>query len=146
MKIAKTQGRSVREWIGETGDAMPPATVRLRILRRFNRTCQLTGVIIADGQPFDLEHKKPLEDGGENRESNLVPVLRLPHELKTAAEKKRQAKADRLAKRAHGLLPSPKKKIHSRGFGKIEKQRKIDKSVLGPLGPPEIPRRYRLFS
>jgi 5-methylcytosine-specific restriction endonuclease McrA len=142
-RIAKAQGRSVAEWIGKTPDATPPAGVRLRILRRFDRKCQLTGIIIADGQPFDLEHEKPLEEGGENRERNLVPVLRLPHEVKTAAEKKRQAKADRIAKQAHHLRPAPKKKIQSRGFDKVEKLRKIDKSLLGPLGLPAIARRYR---
>jgi 5-methylcytosine-specific restriction protein A len=141
-KIAKAQGRSVAEWIGKTPEATPPAGVRLRILRRFDRKCQLTGIIIADGQAFDLEHSKPLEEGGENREGNLVPVLRLSHEIKTAAEKKRQAKADRIAKRAHRLGPPPKKKIESRGFDTVEKQRKIDKSVLGPLGLPAIARRY----
>jgi 5-methylcytosine-specific restriction enzyme A len=140
-KIAKAQGRSVTEWIGKTPDATPPAVVRLRVLRRFNRKCQLTGIIIADGQPFDLEHQKPLEEGGENRERNLVPVLRLPHEIKTAAERKRQAKADRIAKKAHAL-GLPKRKIESRGFDNVEKQRKIDKSLLGPLGRPGIARRY----
>jgi 5-methylcytosine-specific restriction protein A len=124
-KIAKAQGRSVTEWIGNTPDSMPPPTVRLRILRRFEHKCQLTGIIIADGQTFDLEHKKPLEEGGENRESNLVPVLRLPHEIKTAAEKKRQAKADRIAKRAHGLIPEPPRKIESRGFARKERQEKL---------------------
>lgn len=99
-RIAKAQGRSVTEWIGKTPEATPPPSVRLRILRRFDRRCQLTGIIIADGQPIDLEHEKPLEEGGENRERNLVPVLRLPHELKTAAQRKRQAKADRIARRA----------------------------------------------
>lgn len=145
-KIAKAQGRSVTEWIGKTPEATPPAGVRLRILRRFDRRCQLTGIIIADGQPFDLEHEKPLEEGGENRERNLVPVLRLPHELKTAAERKRQAKADRMARKAHGLDLPPKKKIQSRGFDRVEKERKIDKSVLGPLGLPAIARRYRPWS
>src|SRR5512137_733378 len=145
-KIGKAQGRSVTEWIGKTPEATPPAGVRLRILRRFDRKCQLTGIIIADGQPFDLEHKKPLEEGGENRERNLVPVLRLSHELKTAVEKKRQAKADRVARRAHRLDPPPKKKIESRGFDKVEKQRKIDKSLLGPLWLPAIARRYGLGS
>lgn len=140
-KIAKAQGRSVTEWVGKTPDAKVPDSVRLRILRRAESKCYLTGILIADGQAFDLEHVKPLEEGGEHRESNLRPVLRLPHELKTAAERKRAAKADRIAKRAHGLAPA-RKKIESRGFDKAERPRKIDKSALPPLGRSEIARRF----
>lgn len=118
--------------MSRTPDAKVPAHVRLRILRRFEGKCYLTKIIIADGQQFDLEHLKPLEEGGEHRESNLAPVLRLAHEIKTAAERKRQAKADRVAKKAHGLT-APKQKIQSAGFAKSEKSRAIDRSSLPPL-------------
>jgi 5-methylcytosine-specific restriction enzyme A len=132
-KIAKSVGRPVKEWSSDNPAAMPPPAVRLRILRRFESKCQLSGIVIADGQAFDLEHKKPIEEGGENRENNLVPVLRLPHELKTAIERKRQAKADRIAKKAHGLT-APKQTIKSAGFPQIEKPRRgVDKSSLEPL-------------
>jgi 5-methylcytosine-specific restriction enzyme A len=131
-KIAKAKGRSVTEWVGENPDSMPPASVRLRILRRFNNKCALTGIIIADGQTFDLDHIKRLEDGGANVESNLQPVLRLPHEIKSAAERKNAAKADRIAKKAHGLVAA-KQKIQSAGFPKVDKAPKIDKRGLPPL-------------
>lgn len=133
-KIRKAKGRSVNEWIGATPDAKPPDRVRLRILRRHDNKCFLSGILIADGQAFDLDHKVSLEDGGENRENNLVPVLRLPHEIKTAAERKRQAKADRLAKRAHGMA-RPSKPIPSRPFPATDKRPKIDKSELPKLPP-----------
>jgi 5-methylcytosine-specific restriction protein A len=141
-KIAKAQGRSVKEWIGATPDAKVPERVRLRILRRANHTCALSGIKIADGQAFDLEHVKPIEEGGLHAESNLVPVLRLAHEIKTAAERKRAAKADRVAKRAHGMAPEPTRKIESRGFEPSGKKPKIDKGALPPLGPPSIARRF----
>jgi 5-methylcytosine-specific restriction endonuclease McrA len=131
QKIEKAQGRSVKEWIGKNPDSKPPAAVRLRILRRFESKCYLTTILIADGQAFDLEHIKPLEEGGENRESNLAPVLRLAHEIKTAAERKRQAKADRVAKKAHGLV-EPKTKIKSRGFETATKPTRIQKQSLPP--------------
>jgi len=130
-KIEKAHGRAVKEWIGKNPDSKPPPTVRLRILRRGGSKCYLTGILIADGQTFDLEHIKPLEEGGENRESNLATVLRLPHELKTAAERKRQAKADRMAKKAHGLVES-KTKIQSRGFETSAKPTRIQKQSLPP--------------
>lgn len=141
MKIAKATGRSVKEWEGKTPDAKVPASVRLRILRRFDNKCQLSGLIIADGQQFDLEHVKPLEEGGQHAESNLVPVLRLPHELKTAAERKRQAKADRIAKAAHGLKSAPARPIRSAGFTppadkkRSDRLAKVDKSALPQLQP-----------
>lgn len=133
-KIEKAKGRSVDEWEGAAPDAKVPPRVRLRILRRFENKCYLTSIIIADGQTFDLEHIKPLEEGGRHAESNLAPVLRLPHEIKTAAERKRQAKADRVAKRAHGLVET-KAPIQSRGFPpKTEKPNKIEKN-----SPPRRP-------
>lgn len=130
-KIDKAQGRAVKEWVGKNPDSKAPAAVRLRILRRFSAKCYLTGILIADGQAFDLEHIKALEEGGENRESNLAPVLRLAHEIKTAAERKRQAKADRVAKKAHGLV-EPKTKIQSRGFETSAKPTRIQKQSLPP--------------
>ena len=130
-KIAKAEGRSVTEWIGASPDAKVPARVKLRILRRFGGKCYLTQILIADGQAFDLEHVRPLEEGGEHRESNLAPVLRLPHEVKTQAERKRQAKADRVAKKAHGLT-QPKAKIQSKGFEPSAKTPRIVKQPLAP--------------
>lgn len=135
-KIAKAQGRSVEEWIGASPDAKVPPRVQLRVLRRFNNKCYLTSIIIADGQKFDLEHIRPLEEGGEHRESNLAPVLRLAHEIKTAVERKRQAKADNSAKRAHGLH-EPRCKLRSRNDlvtpEKVRDRPRIDKSALAPL-------------
>lgn len=136
VKIAKSIGRPVDEWIGASPDSKVPPRVQLRILRRFSSKCYLTSIIIADGQKFDLEHIKPLEEGGEHRESNLAPVLRLAHEIKTAAERKRQAKADNAAKRAHGLH-EPRSKLQSRndlrGPEKPRDRPRVDKSALAPL-------------
>ena len=131
-KIAKARGRAVTEWIGKSADAKVPEHVRLRILRRNENKCFLTGILIADAQSFDCDHRIPLEEGGAHAESNLVPVLRLPHEVKTAAERKRQAKADRQAKAAHGMRPAPKRPIQSAGFPPSEKRPRIEKQALPP--------------
>lgn len=138
-KIAKAQGRSVKEWVGSSPDAKAPPTVKLRILRRQDYKCALTGIIIADGQPVQFDHIVRLEDGGLNVESNLQAVLALPHEIKTAAEKKRQAKADRLAKAAHGMKPQKSRPIQSAGFAPPEDKKrsdragKVDKASLSAL-------------
>lgn len=121
-KIPKAVGRSVAEWIGKTPDAKIPPRIVLRVLRRAGNTCALTGLTIVDGQPYDIDHIKRLEDGGEHRESNLQPVLKAPHAVKTAVERKNAAKADRAAKRAHGLVET-KAKIANRGFPKSGPER-----------------------
>ena len=131
-RIAKATGRSVKEWSSDDPNAMPPPSVRLRILRRQNGKCALTSILIADGQTFDLDHIKRLEDGGKNCEGNLQAVLRLPHEVKSAAERKIAAKADRIAKKAHGLEPKPAKKIETRGFETASKTPRISKMQLPP--------------
>ena len=129
-RIAKSVGRSVTEWVGKTPGSMPPDNVRLRILRRFENKCALTSIIIADGQKFDLDHIVRIEDGGSNSEGNLQPVLRLPHEVKSAAERKRQAKADRIAKKGHGLTPEPTKKIESAPLPSSKKEPAIKKEPI----------------
>ena len=131
-RIKKAQGRSVKEWIGATPDTPVPPHVTLRVLRRQENKCASTGIIIADGQPTDTDHRIRLEDGGENRESNLQVVLRLFHEIKTQVERKRAAKADRIAKKAHGLEPAPVKKMESRGFEPSSKTPRITKTQLPP--------------
>jgi 5-methylcytosine-specific restriction protein A len=131
-KIAKARGRSVDEWSSTNPDAKIPERVKLRVLRRNENKCFLTGILIADGQQFDCDHRVPLEEGGAHAESNLVPVLRLPHEVKTAAERKRQAKADRIAKASHGMKPAPARPIQSRGFAPSEKAPRIQKQALPP--------------
>jgi hypothetical protein len=71
-KIAKARGRAVAEWIGKTPDAKVPAHVRLRILRRFSGKCYLTGIMIADGQAFDLEDIRPLRKAASGVSQTLL--------------------------------------------------------------------------
>ena len=127
-KIAKAQGRSVTEWIGKTPDAKIPDRVLLRILRRFDHVCQLTFVKIVPGITPEFDHVKRLEDGGEHRESNLVPVMPSAHKTKSALEMGRQAKADAIAKRSYGMK-EPAKPIPSPGFAKSAKTPRIEKQM-----------------
>lgn len=83
--------RSVDEWIGKTDDTPAPARVRLRCFEREGGVCFLSGVKIRAGMRWELHHGKALINGGENRESNLFPVLYKAHKAQTAldvAEKK----------------------------------------------------------
>lgn len=95
--------RAVPEWIGKTPDSKVPARVRLRVFRKHNGTCHLTGRQIAAGEPWELEHIKALILGGEHRESNLAPALKDAHKRKTAMEMKVKAKIDSVAKKHLGI-------------------------------------------
>ena len=86
-----TIGRSVKEWIGKDNDDRPPKHVLLRILRRHNHRCHISGREITDGTPWEAEHIKPLWAGGENREANYAPALVDPHSVMTDPE---QARSD----------------------------------------------------
>lgn len=69
--------------------------MRLRRFELYGGICQLTGRKIRPGDEWDLDHKTAIINGGQNRETNLWPVLRDKHREKTAndvAEKARVAK------------------------------------------------------
>ena len=106
-KIAKAQGRSVEEWIGKTPDSKAPPHVELRIWRRWNGKCHITGRKIMPGDDYQIDHIKRLEDGGENRESNMAPALSDPHKEKTSAERDRAKKADAMARSHLGIGKEP---------------------------------------
>lgn len=95
--------RSVAEWIGKNADSKPPAPVVLRIWRREDGVCHLSGRKIAAGEDWHLEHKTALSLGGENRERNLFPALIDPHKDKSAEEAAVRAKADAVTKRHIGI-------------------------------------------
>jgi 5-methylcytosine-specific restriction protein A len=113
-KLPKARGRSVSEWIGRTPDTRPPQHVRLRIFDRAGGTCHISGLKI-DGtkDKWDVEHIARLDDGGENRESNMAPALRDPHLKKTAAENQAGKKSDR-ARMKHVGVKAEKQPIPQR--------------------------------
>ena len=141
QKIAKARGRSVKEWIGKTADSTPPPSVRLRVFDRHKGVCHITGRKIAARDKWDLDHIKRVEDGGENRESNLAPALRDAHKKKTAEETTLGKRADRIRKKHIGIKPEPTRPIQNRGFAPSEKQveRESKKESGGKLPIP--PRR-----
>lgn len=72
-----------KEWVGKTHDTKIPDRVRVRVFEHHGGICHLSGRVIRAGELWDLDHIIALANGGEHRESNLVPVLREPHRLKT---------------------------------------------------------------
>lgn len=112
--------RSVPEWVGKNDDAVPPRTVRARVFRTHEGICHISKRKIGAGEPWDLEHVKPLSMArpGENlnRESNLAPALTGPHREKTAREAGERAKADRIHAKHHGYWPKTRTPLKGRGF------------------------------
>jgi 5-methylcytosine-specific restriction protein A len=104
--------RAVEEWVGKTDDTKAPPHVRLRIFQREDGRCHISGRKIMPGEPWDLEHKIALCNGGENRESNLFPALRDKHREKTAEDVAEKSDVATKAKK-HWLPKEP-----SRSFRK----------------------------
>ena len=107
--------RAVPEWIADHPDQAIPRTVKLRIFDRYDGKCALTGRKLGVGE-FDFDHIKRLRDEGQHRESNLQPVYRPAHRVKTAEENSAGAKADRTKSKHLGIWPKSKRPLQSRGF------------------------------
>ena len=110
-------GREPDEWIGATPDTPVLDRVKLRVFRRFEGKCYLTGHKIRPGDAWHIEHRIPLAiDPKGNRERNLAPALVDAHKIKTREDRGIIAKVDRIARKNAGLWPKSKRPIQSRGF------------------------------
>jgi 5-methylcytosine-specific restriction protein A len=78
--------RAVEEWIGKTDDTPAPPRVQLRVFLKFDGHCQCGCGIKIDNKPWQTDHRLALINGGENRESNLQPLLVDHHKTKTRAD------------------------------------------------------------
>lgn len=107
-------GRSVPEWVGSSPDAKVPNHVRARVFERHGGVCHISRRKIRPGEPWELEHVKPLSMGGAHRETNMAPALVAAHKEKTAKEAGIRAKADRIRAKHIGIRSAP-----SRGFRKL---------------------------
>jgi len=110
--------RSVPEWIGKTPDTPIPERVKIRIFERCGGRCHRTGWKLMPGDDIDYDHIIALCNGGENRESNLAPILREKHREKTAEDVRVKSKIARVKAKHLGLAPPSRAKIQSRGFPK----------------------------
>lgn len=133
--------RKVSEWTGKTDDAKVPPRVRVRIFQREKGICHLSDRKIAPGEPWDLDHKVALINGGRHAESNLFPALRDKHKEKTKADVAEKSRVADRAKSNIGAKAAPSKPIQSPGFRPTEKTLKRE---ARPKYEPRIPRQlYR---
>lgn len=63
--------------------------IRQRIAKQHNYTCAHCGLIWRS-HIDQIDHIKPLEQGGSNNDSNLQPLCNQCHKVKTASERKNQ--------------------------------------------------------
>lgn len=105
--------RKIKEWIAKHDDQTIPLSVRLRVLERFDCTCQ--GPCHRKLTPRDkhihFDHKLPLADGGEHRENNLWPMCVGCHGLKTSTEATARARTRSLKAKAFGIAPASKRPV-----------------------------------
>lgn len=120
--------RSVAERVGSTPDAKVPPRVRARIFLREGGRCHISGRVIRSGEPWDLDHKVALINGGDHRETNLFPALRDKHREKTAHDvREKSIIARKQAK--HLGIKSTRKRIQSKGFDKSPAQRSATREL-----------------
>ncbi len=115
--------RAVELWVGKTDDTPVPPRVRLRIWEREGGRCWITGRKIMPGEPWDLDHKIALCNGGANSEDNLAPALRDKHREKTKDDVAEKSKVVRIRQKHLGIYPK------SRGFS-TDFVKKMDGSVV----------------
>ena len=104
--------RSVPEWIGKTDDTPVPAHVKRCVFDAHGGVCYITGrKINPPFDQYDIDHKIALINKGQNRESNLAPVLREVHRAKTARDVAEKAKVERTRQKHLGLKRSTSRPI-----------------------------------
>ena len=115
--------RKVPEWIGKHDDSQIPPRVRLRIFDRCGGICHLSQRKIGAGEHWQLHHVVALVNGGEHRESNLVPVLVEPHKVKTSEDIKEKALVAKKRKSFLGIRAKKKRMGYRKFNGEVVKPR-----------------------
>ena len=96
---------------------MPPR-VKVRVFEAHGGRCHWSGNKIVVGDRWDVDHVRALINGGENRESNLAPILREKHKEKTARDVDEKAKVARVRAKHLGAWPKSRVRMPSRPFPK----------------------------
>lgn len=127
--------RSVPEWIGKTDAAKIPPRVRQRIFDRDGGVCHYCKMPFHTGEGWQADHIIALVNGGKHVETNLAPIHKLCHSIKTQADVATKAKIAAVRAR-HTGVKQPTGTLRSAGFQKAEKQAKPLKHQ--PLPPKQL--------
>lgn len=96
-------GRSVPEWIGATPDTAIPPRVKDRVLEAYGHKCAISGRPFSPSEKPEFDHKLALKNGGENRESNIQPLIKFAHKKKTVEDMATKKKIARVRKKHLGI-------------------------------------------
>lgn len=126
--------RTVPEWIGKTDDSVPTIHVLLRLYALQNGICACGcgQVMNLERDEIDCDHRVPLRDGGENRESNLQLMFRAHHRTKTKGENIARGKERRHKAKAFTAKRAPK--LRGQGFHKAPPQRSASRPLSKRVG------------
>lgn len=103
--------RRLPEWRGKTDDTAPPARVRVRVFDAYGGICRCRQdccVVIRPPMKWQCDHVVALVNGGQNIESNLVPILTDHHKVKTARDVAIKSKTYRIRTKHNGVRTKPK--------------------------------------
>ncbi len=100
--------RDVPEWIGRDDNEPVPVRVKLRVYERFDGRCGCCTRKIYPWDKWDCDHVKAIINNGENRESNLQPLLDACHKKKTSDDVAEKSKIADLKARHLGIKPKRK--------------------------------------
>ncbi len=92
------------------------ALARAKVFLELGGKCARCDRKIARGEPYHIDHVKPLSMGGADEAENFQILHVDCHAGKTRKESKSRAKADRNMKKHAGTV-RPRNRIRSRGFG-----------------------------
>ncbi|MFC0282420.1 HNH endonuclease [Camelimonas abortus] len=87
------------------------AAQRVRVFDAAGGVCHICSLRIQVGEPWDVEHCKPLWLGGADEPSNMRPAHIRCHAVKTAGEAKTRAKTDRVRAIHLGIKPKSRNPI-----------------------------------
>ena len=110
--------REIPEWIGKDDNTAIPPRVRFRVLLAHGSRCYKSNREIRPGDSFQIDHVRALINGGENRESNLAPILGDAHKVKTRADVEEKSKTYRMAAKHAGTWPKSPRPMQGRPFAK----------------------------
>lgn len=80
---------------------------RLKVFEAAGGRCHLCELRIQVGQPWDVEHVRPLALLGEDDQSNMRPAHKDCHATKTKADAASWSKAKRCAAKHNGIRKPP---------------------------------------
>jgi 5-methylcytosine-specific restriction endonuclease McrA len=121
--------RTTKEWKGKTDDTVIPDRVKLRVFLQNNGICQCgCARKIISGESWQCDHILALVNGGDNRESNLQPLLTEHHRSKTKTDVAEKSKTYRKRLAHHGLKKQKGRTIQ--GSRRSGFKRKINGEVI----------------